>query len=95
MSSFRIVGVLCPIENMGAANDAAFSLSGVESDRQTFSDSAVLEKDGELWCYAHGPLSEASFAQLPTLAEALGGVFFETDGDFWERVEGMGFVAVD
>lgn len=92
--TFHIVGLLCPIENIDAANEAAFQLSQVEADRQTFSPDAVLARDGELWAYAHGPLSVESFAQLPALSDMLGGVYFETVGDFWERVEALGFEVV-
>lgn len=93
--TFHIVGLLCPIENIDAANDAAFALSGIEADRQTFSPDSVLTRDGELWCYAHGPLSVESFAQLPALSAMLGGVYFETSGDFWEQVTSRGFEIVD
>lgn len=92
--TFHIVGLLCPIENIDAANDAAFTLSGLEADRHTFSPDAVLTLDGELWAYAHGPLSEASFSQLPALSDMLGGVYFETSGDFWAQVAALGFEVV-
>lgn len=95
MSTFHIVGLLCPIENIDAANAAAVQLSGLEADRQTFSPDAVLARDGELWAYAHGPLSVESFAQLPALADMLGGVYFETNSDFWEQVAARGFEVVD
>lgn len=94
MSTFHIVGLLCPIENIDEANEAAFQLSGLEADRQTFSLDAVLEREGALWAYAHGPLSVESFAQLPALADMLGGIFFETVGDFWAQVAGRGFEVV-
>lgn len=95
MSTFHIVGLLCPIENIDAANDAAFALSGIEADRQTFSPDAVLTRDGQAWVYAHGPLSAESFAQLPTLASLLGGIYFETAGDFWVQVAIRGFAIAD
>lgn len=93
--TFHIVGLLCPIDQIDAANDAAVQLSGLEADRQTFSPDAVLARDGELWAYAHGPLSEESFAQLPALSDMLGGVYFETSGDFWEQVTARGFAIAD
>lgn len=92
--TFHIVGLLCPIENIDAANAAAVQLSGLEADRQTFSPDAVLERDGALWCYAHGPISVESFAQLPALADMLGGIYFETNGDFWAQVAARGFEVV-
>lgn len=92
--TFHIVGLLCPIENIDAANAAAFQLSQIEADRQTFSPDVVLTRDGEIWVYAHGPLSAESFAQLPTLASLLGGIYFETTGDFWEQIAALGFEVV-
>ena len=91
--TFHIVGLLCPIDQIDAANDAAVQLSGLEADRQTFSLDAVLTKDGGLWAYAHGPLSVESFAQLPALSDMLGGIYFETNGDFWAQIAALGFTS--
>lgn len=91
---FTSMGILCPIENIAPANQAATQLSEMPGDINTFVPEMFVtrESDGKVFCYAHGAIPDFVLEHLPDLADQLGGILFETSGDFWEQIEVMGFV---
>lgn len=82
--------MLCPLPSIDAANMACVQVTGLENAADTFTPDNVMLKDGTQYACAGVYVSNEEFAQLPPLAEQLGGFYWilrAQDENGWHDVQ--------